>query len=138
MPFYGYQPDGSLGASLYEEMPRTPPKPPPAAPKVQNLQNCPVDIAKYLGSTAKPSWMAKAAATRDALLRNKANFPERILEDMPTPGVPPAPIRVYGNEKAVLAHAYQWDPNSVMGLHFRPDRHTVMIQGRPMQAGTLC
>ena len=82
--------------------------------------------------------MAKAAATRDALLRNKANFPERILEHMPTPGVPPAPIRVYGNEKAVLAHAYQWGPNSVMGLHFRPDRHTVMIQGRPMQAGTPC
>ena len=48
--------------------------------------------------------------------------------------MPPPPVSAFGDPKLVARHAYKWDAKTTMAAHFRPDRHSVMIHGRPMQA----
>lgn len=64
----------------------------------------------------------------------KSGFPKQVSVYFPTPGVPPAPITAYGKKEAVREHFYQWNPTTTAAMHFRPDRWTMMINGRPMQA----
>ena len=52
----------------------------------------------------------------------------------PTAGSPPAPLHVYGSHSLVAHHMYRWDKEKTMAAHFRPDRHSIIINGRPMQA----
>ena len=82
-------------------------------------------------------WMEKASAVRNDLLRAKASFPKRLLAAMPTPGVPPSPMKACGSHEAVAQHANQWGPHTTLGAHFMPDQLTMMIGGRPMQASSL-
>ena len=53
----------------------------------------------------------------------------RGLRCMPSP-----PVSAIGNPKLIARHAYKWNGQTTMAAHFRPDRHTGMINGRPMQA----
>ena len=96
-----------------------------------------VQIGQFLEMQQKPMWLETASAARKDLLRNKAAFPKRSLASHPRPGVPPGPISVYGSNESVGQHAYQWCPHTTLGAHFMPDRHTMMIDGRPMQASSL-
>ena len=96
-----------------------------------------LDVARYLDQAQKPEWTYKARAVRDNLAFSKAKFPKHVSAFWPTPGVPPAPIQTYGIPDQVGQHVYQWDPATTMAAHFRPDRHTMMINGRPMQATSL-
>ena len=64
-------------------------------------------------------------------------FPPKVLAAMPTLGVRLAPLSCYGREKQIALHLYQWDPHTTKALHFKPDRFTMMIDGRPMQASSL-
>ena len=104
----------------------------PTKPKSGKL-----DVARYLDQAQKPEWTYKARAVRDNLAFSKAKFPKHVFAFWPTPGVPPAPIQTYGIPDQVGQHVYQWDPATTMAAHFRPDRHTMMINGRPMQATSL-
>ena len=83
--------------------------------------------------------MPKASAARQAIADRWARdgrppTSERFL-NMPTPGFPPPPVRAIGNQQAIAKHAYKWSGKTTMAAHFRPDRHSAMINGRPMQAG---
>ena len=110
-------------------------KPKPPAPRKADGD---LDVPQFLEQKPKVGWMPKSMAARDALKLNKAGFPKRILKYMPTPGVPPGPPKVYRSEEATAQHVYQWNPETTLAANFRPDRHTIMIQGRPMQAASLC
>ena len=48
--------------------------------------------------------------------------------------MPPPPSEALGSQEAVARHAYRWDAATTMAAHFSPDNHTLMINGRPMQA----
>ena len=104
----------------------------PTKPKSGKL-----DVARYLDQAAKPIWTYKARVVRDNLAFSKAKFPKHVSAFWPTPGVVPAPLETYGIPDQVGQHLYQWDPSTTMAAHFRPDRHTMMINGRPMQATSL-
>ena len=43
-------------------------------------------------------------------------------------------LSALGSQQAVAQHAYQWDSTTTMAANFRPDHHTMMRNGRPMQA----
>ena len=83
-----------------------------------------------------PKWYGKASQVRRDLHAKKETFPkpEQVSSVFPTPGVPPAPPKCYGKMETIAQHFYQWDPNTTMATHFLPERHTMMINGRPMQA----
>ena len=85
----------------------------------------------------KPKWMEESRRVRDHLHEHKADFPQQVLAAMPTPGIPPAPVDAYGRHESVAQHLYQWDPKTTKALHFQPQQHTMMINGRPMQASSL-
>ena len=107
-------------------------------PAVPRLPSGRVDVGKVLLMKPQPKWMAEARAARDEIHRNKEKFPHgKVLAVFPTPGLRVAPLEAYGNHEAVAQHLYQWDPSTTKALHFKPDRWTMMIDGRPMQASSL-
>ena len=104
---------------------------PPRCPKTGR-----VAIGKVLARQQHPKWYGNASRVRRDLHANKDRFPtcDQVSSAFPTPGLPPAPPECYGKMENVAQHLYQWDPNTTMATHFVPDRHTMMINGRPMQA----
>ena len=116
--------------------------PPKAVPRPSQAPHIPLkpksgtlDVGAYLSANPAPDWSARARSTRmDKLAHAKAPFPKQVSVYFPSPGVPPAPISAYGKPKAVREHFYQWNPTTTTAAHFRPDRWTMMINGRPMQA----
>ena len=87
----------------------------------------------FLAKGRQAKWMPKAMEHR---FTNRAKAKSRVTPYLhkPTPGIPPAPVHLYGSDNLVSHHAYQWDPTTTMGAHFRPERHSVVINGRLMQA----
>ena len=115
-----------------------PPRAPdPDAPDVPRHKSGHVNVGKFLAMKARPKWMEESRRVRDDLHKNKAEFPKKVLAAMPTPGIPPAPVDAYGRHESVAQHLYQWDPSTTQALHFQPEKHTMMINGRPMQASSL-
>ena len=97
-----------------------------------------VSSAATLATTRQPPWAWRARAVREGLAKDwerdgRPPTSERFL-NRPTPGKPPPPVSAIGDPKLVARHAYKWEPKTTMAAHFRPDRHSVMIHGRPMQA----
>ena len=97
-----------------------------------------VSSAATVATTQQPPWMGRSSAVRQRLAEEwvrdgRPPTSERYL-NRPTPGKPPPPVSALGDPKLVAKHAYKWEPKTTMAAHFRPDRHTVMIHGRPMQA----
>ena len=115
--------------------------PPPKRPKGLDPDAAPVsgaNIAALLAKTQEPPWASKARAAREAAAeqwaqRGRPSKTARFLH-RPTPGLQPPPVRAFGNPNAVAKHAYIWDAGTTMAAHFRPDRHSCMIMGRPVQA----
>ena len=118
---------------LEKAKPKLKPKlvPPPKA------ESTPVEIGEYITDLKPPAWTEKAARVRTFLHKDRRNLPKEVLKNCPTPGLPPAPIDTYVDPKAVARHAYQWDPSTTITASFVPDRHTMMINDRPMQT-TVC
>ena len=122
--------------------PTPPPMPPPKRQK-QLLDEFPGPVsgarsAAWLARAPLPPWTLRSRAVRqhvaDQWVRDgRPATSERFL-NRPTPGMPPPPVSAIGNPKLIARHAYKWDGHTTMAAHFRPDRHTCMINGRPMQA----
>ena len=97
-----------------------------------------VSTATTLAATRQPPWMGRSSAVRQGLAEEwvrdgRPPTSERYL-NRPTPGKPPPPVSAIGDPKLVARHAYKWEPPTTLAAHFRPDRHSVIIHGRPMQA----
>jgi len=121
-------PSPPAGPAPADPLPVPPPPPAKAAA---------VDAATHLAAMEEagkvPAWLAKARFARSEMQTSKARGTEKPFLNKPTPGYPPPPANVLGAEDLLMRHVYQWDPNNVMAAHFHPDRHTVIINGRPMQ-----
>ena len=126
---------------LEKRLPELPAMPPPKRQRQLNDEAAPVSgatIAALLAKSQEPPWASKARAERQAVAerwvqRGRPSQTARFL-NRPTPGLQPPPVRAFGNPKAVAKHAYLWNGESTMAAHFRPDRHSCMIMGRPVQA----
>ena len=121
--------------------PAMPARPPPKRPEAPDPDAAPVsgpNIAKLLAKAKPPPWVSRASAARGANATvwaqsgRPAGHPRFLYR--PTPGMQPPPVGAFGNPNAVARHAYLWDPETTMAAHFRPDRHSSMIRGRPVQA----
>ena len=126
---------------LENRRPELPAMPPPKRQRQLDDSAAPVSgatSAALLAGAQQPPWMPKARAAREAAAerwaqRGRPSKTARFL-NRPTPGLQPPPVRAFGNPKAVAKHAYLWNGESTMAAHFRPDRHSCMIMGRPVQA----
>ena len=91
--------------------------------------------AEWLAAKAKPLWIAKAHQVHETIhKRHIAKANPDVYIKRPTPGIPPAPPQLYGCEDLMAHHNYRWSKYSKMAAHFRPERNSCMINGRPMQA----
>ena len=121
--------------------PTLPPMPPPKRQKQLDDSATPVSgapSAALLAQAPRPPWLLKASAERQAIADRwehggRPPTTSRFL-NRPTPGMPPPPVSAIGNPKLIARHANKWNGQTTMAAHFRPDRHTGMINGRPMQA----
>ena len=124
-----------------ERRPELPPMPPPKRQRQLDHDAAPVSGATIAALSAKsqePPWASKARAARETREKQWAQSgrPAKTTRYLhrPTPGMQPPPVRAFGNPNAVAKHAYLWDAGTTMAAHFRPDRHSCMIMGRPVQA----
>ena len=115
--------------------------PPPKRQRQLDDDAAPVsgaNIAALLAKTTEPPWAGLSRSARQTRARqwDERGRPAETTRNLyrPTPGMQPPPVRVFGNPNAVAKHAYLWDPETTMAAHFRPDRHSSMIRGRPVQA----
>ena len=93
----------------------------------------------FLAGTTQPPWMQTNKEVRQRMADERTDDglrppPNNRLLNRPTPFVPPPHPGAFGSHKSVARHAYGWGRDTTMAAHFRPDNHTVMINGRPMQA----
>ncbi len=91
----------------------------------------------FLAKMKRPGWIQRAAAVR---LQQHHKFgsiskaqPSKFF---PTPGLPPH-LGLVGSDTLTALHHYHWAKETTMAAHFLPERHTQMINGRPMQASML-
>jgi hypothetical protein len=127
--------------TLEKRLPEMPAMPPPKRPRELDPDAAPVsgaNIAALLAKTQEPPWASKARAARETRGKqwDESGRPAKTTRYLhrPTPGMQPPPVRAFGNPNAVAKHAYLWDAGTTMAAHFRPDRHSCMIMGRPVQA----
>ena len=122
--------------------PKLPLLPPPWRQNPLDARWTPISGATtsaFLAGTTQPPWMQKSKEVRQRMADERTDDglrppPNKRLLDRPTPSVPPRHPGAFGSQEAVARHAYRWDRGTTMAAHFRPDNHTVMINGRPMQA----
>ena len=97
------------------------------------MTDAPANTRDFLAKAKVPGWTAKASMTR---LGSKSKVQGKVpaYRNKPTAGAPPAPLHVYGSDGLVAHHMYRWDKETTMAAHARPDRHSIVINGRPMQA----
>ena len=93
---------------------------------------------RFLATVAHPPWMEGSRREREVIASQREHGPRPPLAarfaNRPTPGFPPPPLPALGSQAAIARHAYMWDGKTTLAAHFGPDRHTMMINGRPMQA----
>ena len=110
----------------------------PAIKPLPRRQSGQVDIAEYLLADGRVPWLGKASSARDRSFYSKAAHPKKLHRHLPTPGVQNLmDPKYYGNEEFVAHHAYQVNPKNVFPSQFAPERHTIMVDGRPMQASCV-
>jgi hypothetical protein len=127
---------------LKSRLAQMPAGPPPKRPSALDPDAVPgvsgANIAALLAKTTEPPWAGLSRSARQTRARqwDERGRPAETTRNLyrPTPGMQPPPVRAFGNPHAVAKHAYLWDPATTMAAHFRPDRHSSMIMGRPVQA----
>ena len=122
--------------------PKLPPLPPPKRRRLEldidSTQVSGAQSAAFLANVAHPPWMENSSRVRDVIASQREHGlrPPKAprFAHRPTPGFPPPPLPALGSPAAIARHAYMWDGQTTLAAHFGPDRHTMMINGRPMQA----
>ena len=93
----------------------------------------PKTASQFLQGIVPPKWTRTSKLAREGIVHSKLTPPKPFV-NKPTPGLPPPPAKLLGNEHKVAMHNYRWMKSTTIAAHFRPDRNTMMISGRPMQA----
>ena len=123
-------------------MPKLPLLPPPRFQRPLDASWTPIcgaTTSAFLAGTPQPPRMQRAKEVRQGIAEERTSDglrppPKRRFLHRPTASVPPPPWEAFRSHEGVARHAYRWDPQTTMAAHFRPDNHTMMINGRPMQA----
>ena len=133
---------GLEGVRRPSRVPKLPLRPPPRWQRQLDDGAAPIrgaTTSAFLAGTPQPPWMPRSREVRQGIAEERTSDglrppPKRRFLNRPTASVPPPPFTALGSQQAVARHSYRWDAETTMAARFRPDNHTLMINGRPMQA----